>query len=259
VTFFDAALRAASLRPGDLADLRFFGVAGALILPDDGPASSADLARGWDVLAGPVLRRLRRAGLVARAAIGIPPQRIPRRGVEALLATLPEHLGRPGVVAVGPAGLAAGGRREEEVFERQLALAAELRRPVVVQTPRADRERFTRRALAVLRAIGVEPGRALFAFADGRTVRMIRAWGYLAALSLSDADGRSAPIDEAVRLVRTLGPDGLALASGAGDGAGDLLAVPRAAARLRKAGLSAAVVRRVCGANARALLSVDEA
>jgi hypothetical protein len=258
VTFFDAALRAASLRSSDLADLRFFGVVGALVLPDDGPASAADLVRGWEDLAGPVLRRLRRAGLVARAAIGIPAQRIPRRGVEALLASLPEHLGHRGVAAVGPVGLEAGGRREEEVFERQLALAAELRRPVVVQTPRRDRERFTRRALAVLRASGVEPGRALVAFADGRTVRMIRACGYLAALSLSDADGRAAPIDEAVRLVRALGPDGLALASGAGDGAGDLLALPRAAARLRKAGLSAAVVRRVCGANARALLAVEE-
>jgi predicted metal-dependent TIM-barrel fold hydrolase len=258
VILFDAALRAASLRPGDLADLRFFGVGGALALLDDGPPVAAELARGWDELAGPVLRRLRRAGLVARAALGIPPRRIPRRGLEALLAALPEHLGRPGVAALGPVGLEAGGRREEEVLERQLALAVELRRPVVVHAPARDRERFTRRTLALLREAGVEPGRALVAFADPRTLRMIRACGYVAALSLSDADGRPAPIDDAVRTVRALGPDGLALASGAGDGAGDLLALPRAEARLRKAGLSGAVIRRVCGGNVRRLLGVED-
>jgi uncharacterized protein len=84
---------------------------------------------------------------------------------------------------------------------------------------------------------------------------MIRACGYTAGLSLSASGGGDA-LDEAVRLVRSLGPEGLALGSGAGDGAGDLLAVPRAAARMAKAGLSPAVVRRVCGANARAVLAL---
>ena len=59
--------------------------------------------------------------------------------------------------------------------------------------------------------------------------------------------------------MRSLGPEGIVLGSGAGDGAGDLLALPRAAARMLKAGLSSAVVRRVCGGNARALLNLGRA
>jgi predicted metal-dependent TIM-barrel fold hydrolase len=253
---FDALLHPASLRGGDLEDLRFFGVGGALACADAGAGSAPEVARGWSALAGPVLRRMRRAGVAGYAAVGVHPLLIPRRGLEALLAELPEHLGRPRVVAVGPVGVEHGGRREEEVLARQLALAAELRRPALVHTPSRDRERLTRRALAVLREAEVPPERALVV-ADARTVRMIRACGHAAALSLADPGGRGAPIDDAVRIVRALGAEGIALASGAGDGAGDLLALPRAAARLAKAGLSAAVIRRVCGENVRALLGVE--
>ena len=59
------------------------------------------------------------------------------------------------------------------------------------------------------------------------------------------------------RLVATLGPEGLCLDSDAGDGAGDLLALPRAADRMVKMGLSEAVVRRVCGGNALSFLGVE--
>ncbi len=76
-------------------------------------------------------------------------------------------------------------------------------------------------------------------------------------IALSASGARGDALDEAVRLVRSLGPEGVVLGSGAGDGAGDLLALPRAAGRLAKAGLSPAVIRRVCGGNARALLGVE--
>jgi hypothetical protein len=83
---------------------------------------------------------------------------------------------------------------------------------------------------------------------------MIRACGHCAGLVL--AAGEPA-IEEAVRIVRTLGPEGLVLSSGAGEAGSDLLALPRAAGRLAKAGLSDAVVRRVCGGNAIRWLGLD--
>jgi predicted metal-dependent TIM-barrel fold hydrolase len=62
-----------------------------------------------------------------------------------------------------------------------------------------------------------------------------------------------------VRAVAALGPEGLVLGSDAGLAGGDLLALARAADRLAKAGLSEAVVKRVCGGNALAFLGVDVA
>ena len=244
MTFFDPILRAGSLRAGDLDDLRFFGVGGALVAGEGDGASADGVFRRWDGLAGAALRRARRAGLEAWAAVGVSPLEIPRRGLEALLAELPHRLGRPRVAVVGPLGLERGGAREEEVLARQLALASELRVPVLLRA--APGERAARRALAVVRESELPPERVLAGAAGLRDVRTIRGCGHLAALDLS-----AGSLDEAVRIVRALGPEGLALASGAGDGAGDLLAIPRAAGRMHKAGLSAAVIRRVCGENAR--------
>lgn len=257
---FDALLRAGILGARDVEDLRFFGVTGALVPSDDAvvPATPAAIRRGWDGLVATV-RRLRREGLAAFAALGIHPRRIPLRGLEALLAELPDALGRPEVVALGAVGLAEGGEHEERVLERQLELARELRLPVVVDTPWRAKERATKRVLAVLRAAELEPGKVLVAGANERTVRAIRACGYLAGLPLSAAGTRGRPdgIEAAVAIVRALGPEGLVLASDAGVGGGDLLALPRAADRLVRAGLSEAVVRRVCGGNAVAFLGVD--
>jgi predicted metal-dependent TIM-barrel fold hydrolase len=254
---FDALLHAAGLRPPELADLRFFGVTGALVPSDDSavPGTAEGVRRGWDEVVGAV-RRLRRAGLAAWAALGVHPGRIPQRGLEALLAELPAALGRPEVAAIGLVGFAEDGELEERVLARQLELARELRRPVVVETPWRAAERTTRRLLAVLRESEVDPGRVLVAGADARTVRAIRACGFLAALRLS-GDGRRGGIAPAVRIVRSLGAEGIVLGSDAGRTGGDLLALARVADRLEKAGLSDAVVRRVCGENALAFLGVD--
>jgi len=254
---FDARLQARSLSRGDLEDLRFFGVSGALVAADDAaaPRGADGVRRAWAELSGPVLRRLRRAGLEGRVALGIHPRRIPFRGLEALLHELPDYLGRPGAAAIGAVGLEEGGPREERLLERQLELAAALRLPVGVHLPWRERERATRRLLALLRAAELPPERALVPV-DARTVKMVRGCGHAAALSLSASGGPRSAVDEAVRLVRALGAEGLVLCSDAGEAGGDLLALPRAAARLEKAGLSAAVIRRVCGGNARALLGL---
>jgi predicted metal-dependent TIM-barrel fold hydrolase len=247
---FDALLHARSLRPRDLADLVFFGVEGGLVPSDDAvPASTgAAVRRGWDevVLA---VRRLRGAGLAAWGALGVHPRRVPLRGLEALLADLPRALGRPEIAAVGAVGLDAGGELEERVLLRQLELARELRLPAVVATPWRGKERVTRRLLALLREAELEPARVLVTGADARTVRAIRACGFHAGLSLS-GEG----LERAVDLVATLGPEGLVLGTDAGLAGGDLLSLSRAADRLGRAGLSEAVVRRVCGANALAFL-----
>ncbi len=260
---FDAHLNARALGRRDLADLLFFGVSGALVPVSDWPdqTGAEGVRKAWDDLSGPVIRRMRRIGIAGYAALGIHPARIPRRGLEALLAELPDFLGAPGVVAIGGVGLALGTTREEEVLERQLALAKELRMPVLVQTPWRAKVALTRRVLTLLREAEIEPAQVLVDQADSRTVKMIRACGFWAGISLSATPapaGRNA-LDEAVHLVASLGPEGLVLASDAGEGPGDLLALARVADRLSAAGLSDAVIRRVCAGNATSLLGIARA
>jgi predicted metal-dependent TIM-barrel fold hydrolase len=256
---FDALLHGTALREGDLADLRFFGIAGALVPSGDAVASATPAAvrKGWEATVA-AARRLRRAGLAGHAALGVHPRRIPPRGLEALLAELPAALDRPEVAALGAVGLAEGGELEERVLLRQLELARELRLPVVLATPWRARERATKRLLALVREAELEPARVLVANADARTVRAVRACGHYAGVSLSSAaSARRSAMDDAVRLVASLGPEGIALGSDAGLAGADLLALARAADRLAKAGLSDAVIRRVCGGNAMAFLGVE--
>ena len=252
---FDAFLHGAALAPRDVADLRYFGVAGALcVLPEDGPPAAPALRRDWAELSDAQVPLLRRRGLAAFAALSVPPGRIPARGREALLAELPEWLSRRGVAAIGPVGPGAGTPREEEVLARQLEMARELRRPVLLVVRGRDAARLGRRALAAIRESGVPPERVLLDGTGAAALRTVRALGCVTVLPLSTGRGG---VEAAVRVVRELGPEGVALASHAGDGAGDLLALPRAADRLARAGLSDAVIRRVCGRNALAALSID--
>jgi predicted metal-dependent TIM-barrel fold hydrolase len=253
--WFDAFLHARSLSPRDLADLRFFEVTGALVPSDDatGPGGAAAVRRGWQETAA-AARRLRQAGLAGYAAIGIHPRRIPARGLEALLSELPELLGRPEVAALGAVGFAEGTPLEERVLLRQLELAVDLRLPVVLTAPARGRERSIRRLLSLLQDAGLPAGQALVTGVDAGTARTVRAFGQLAGLSLSRGEDG---IATAVEVVAGLGPEGLVLGSEAGLSGGDLLSLPRAADRLARAGLSEAVVRRVCGANAVAFLRID--
>ena len=79
------------------------------------------------------------------------------------------------------------------------------------------------------------------------------------ALSGVEMDVRltSRGVEEAAALVRRHGSEGLLLGSDAGESGGDLLALPRAADRLARAGLSLAVLRRACLGNALAWLGLS--
>ena len=173
--WFDACLHPGALGPRDLGDLAFFDVSGALVLPEDPARASAAAVRETWAAGAAAARRLRKAGLRAIAAAGLPPRAIPLRGLEALLADLPAALVRPEVGALGRVGLAAGGELEERVLIRQLELARELRLPVVAgvqvvagverlpvgAVASRGRERLTRRLLALLAEAELPPGRVL--------------------------------------------------------------------------------------------------
>jgi predicted metal-dependent TIM-barrel fold hydrolase len=191
--------------------------------------------------------RLERLGLRAWAALGVHPAVLPRRGLEQVLDVLPRYFRTGKVVAVGLIGLAQGGAAEEAGLKAQLELAESWRLPVLLTTPKKEREKLTRRVLALLTEFGFPPERALVEGATAKTIGAIHALGFHAGLTLQS--GATEP-EKAVPLVKKLGPERLHLMSGVGHGEYDLLALPRTVHLLRKAELSRAVVGRVAGRNA---------
>jgi predicted metal-dependent TIM-barrel fold hydrolase len=244
----DAHLHPAGLPQQDLESLAFFGVRRAVAVAHPVAEPSArSVCAHFETLLEHELPRLRRAGIEAKAVLGVHPRGLPRRGLSEILSTLPSYFRGARVAAIGEVGLHHGGSHEEEVLGEQLALARQLNVPVLVHTPSRDKERLTRRLLVLLRASGLPPQRVLVDHATARTVRPILACGFFAGLSIHP---ESLPAERAAALVRRLGSERLVLNSDAGDAAGDLLGVPRVVSRMARARLSGRVISRVAFENA---------
>jgi uncharacterized protein len=240
--FVDLHLHAEGVSDADLTTLSWFGLRAAVTCAHDAGASSADeLRRHWDELVNVQAQRLQRAGIRPWVALAVHPARIPWHGVDDLLHRLPRYFDDPRVVALGELGLHRGGEREEELLARQLDLSMALRKPVIVHTPGKAKAAVTRRLLGVLRESRVEPTRVLVDHVTEETFQLVRACGYFAGLTLQP--GLLEPASAAQLLARN-GAERVVLTSDIGEGATDLLALPRAADTLRKAGLSEALSRR---------------
>ena len=253
--FIDPRIHPAALDERDLETLQLFGVKAVIAVCDATahPATPEGLFEHFDELLGHV-NRLERAGLRARAALGVHPLVLPRRGLRQVLDALPSYLRGGKVVALGLLGLARGTEFEEDALLAQLELAERFQLAAIVSVPDADKERVTRKLLATLQRSELPAAKIMVDGAVGKTVRAIRELGFHAGLTLHP---NHLTVEKAVTLVRALGPERLILSSAAGDGATDILSLPRAAHRLEKAGLTASVIRRVTRDNAAALFGVS--
>jgi uncharacterized protein len=252
---FDAHLHPETLSDLDLESLRAFGVERAVALGHHFPEpTSRGLREHFRDLLDVQLTRLERAGIRGYVALGVHPRAIPRRGLHDVLAGLPALFRGGRVVALGEIGFHRGGPDEEEALVEQLELARRLSLRVVLHTPALDKERWTRRLLALVRAHGPRPGRVLVEHASARTVPLILARGHWAGLTVNVGELTA---DRAVQLVRKLGSRRLTLGSDAGDRPGDLLGLPRAVHLLERAGLGKTLVAQLAFRNARRFFGVE--
>lgn len=235
--FVDLHLHAEGITEQDLATLALFGLKAAVTCSND----SSDLRQHWDELVSVQAGRLKAAGIRPLVALAVHPSRIPWHGIDDLLARLPHYFDDPRVVALGELGLHHGGAREEEILARQLQLAAALRKPVILHTPASEKLSRTRRLLAIVRESRVEPAQVLVDHVNDETFALVHACGHWAGLTMQP--GALGP-EEGAALLSKNGAARVVLTSDIGEGAADLLALPRAAEALRKAGLSSELSHR---------------
>lgn len=252
----DPRVHPEALSDQDLETLRFFGL-DSLVLVSDAtvhPPRPEAIFEHFEHLLAAQVPRFERAGFTTRVALGVHPSVIPRRGLSHVLEVLPTYLKGGKVAALGLLGLSHGTEAEAEALLEQLALAQTLGLPALVSTPHRAREAVTRRLLTVLKAAKLPPERIMIDGAVGRTARAIRGLGYWTGLTVHPEHLTS---EKAVALVRTLGPERLILDTAIGDGACDLLALPRTIRLLERAGLTHAVIGRVSRTNASILLGLE--
>lgn len=235
--FVDLHLHAEGLGLADLETLAFFGLKAAVTCS----GSAGDLHKHWDDLVTVQTRRLQAAGIRPLVALGVHPSSIPWHGVDDLLTRLPHYFDDPRVVALGELGLQEGGAREEEILARQLQLAVDLRRPVLLRTPATEKVSRTRRLLSIVRESRLSPDQVLVDHVIAETFAVVHACGHWSGFSMQpEALGPTM----AAALLSKHGAERIVLTGDIGEGASDLLALPRAAEALRRAGLSTELIHR---------------
>lgn len=245
---FDVRLQPESVSGADLETMRFFGLSAAVVAAQAQPrATAASLREHFDDLVRRQLPRLAAAGVRGYAALGVHPQAVPRRGLSEVLSALPSYFTAGKVVALGAIGLHQGGEAEVEAFSEQLLLARRLKLPVLITTPRRDKERVTKRALRMLGESGLPPQRVLVDRANAATLPLVLECGYWAALAVHPDELTA---EAAVAIIRRRGAQRLMVSSSAGAGAGDILALARLVSLLGKGHLSPQLIAKVAHENA---------
>jgi predicted metal-dependent TIM-barrel fold hydrolase len=201
----------------------------------------------FDSLLGWERFRAAQFGISHHATIALNPKEANDERCTPVLDILPRYLAKDGVVAVGEVGFDSMTREEEIAFIRQLELAGEHDLPVLVHTPHRDKLVGTRRTLALVEEVGVDPGRVLVDHLNETTVAMVADAGCWLGFSVYP----DTKMDE-VRMVRILESHGLqrVLVNSAADwGRSDPLKTAKTGAAMLAAGFTEADVDTVLWQN----------
>lgn len=175
------------------------------------------------------------------------------RVAEGVIDLLPRYLAKEGVVAVGEVGYDEMTADEERYFALQIQLAAKFELPLLVHTPHRDKKRGTERSLALVKEMRFPEEKVLIDHNNEETLPLVLRTGCWAGHSIYPKTKMDE--DRMVTLVKKYGSERIIINSAADWGVSDPLKVPRTAARMREAGLSAAEIEKIVWSNPVAFFS----
>lgn len=250
--------------PEDLEAMAASGVRHAVVcaflpVPPSGAASLLDLFRWMEQVEAP---RLAAHGVQPVLAMGIHPRSIPpQRDVEAVLSHVEAQAAKGGIRAIGEIGLETGSDEERAVLVRQLAMAARLRLPAIVHTPRKNKDAILERTLAAIDESGIPDGQVILDHLTAPLVLSLDRRGRKFRMGMTIQPSKTTP-QEVFDLVRNregLGTERLHLDSDLSHVASWPDAVARAAAELAFLGMEESDVLALTGRNAVAALGLQPA
>ena len=152
--FIDSHIHTIFLSWSELLDLVYSGYEAVITVAYTPyiPRSKESLADHFEHLMLEV-NRLKSVGLRAFVGVGIHPRCFKPELSNAYMEVLREYL--PKADVLGEVGLETCSDAEVELLRKQLELAKELDKPVIVHTPRADKAAALKNALRVIEEVGV--------------------------------------------------------------------------------------------------------
>ncbi len=257
--YFDSHVHLDVRSNNDLELMALAGVTKALTLAHDFLAtitSAKTLIDHFNHLLAHEKGRGRRYGLQVYVGLAVHPRAITVDVAEALnaVAALAK---RDDVVAIGEAGLENPGNSIEiEVLKKQVQLAVELGKPIIIHTPSRGKDKAVDKILGLLDYLKPDPNLILVDHLDSATVEKVLDKGYYAGLTVQPPKKLTAK--EVAEIVSKLtdGVDRVLVSSDLARGGGEPLALPRTALAMRELGVEEKTIRMVLHDNACKLFHV---
>ncbi len=217
------------------------------------PSAAATLTDLFRWLVDEEAGRVHKAGMRPLIAVGVHPRCIPDQGLDVAMAAVDTLLETGRAAALGEVGLECGDEVERDVLSLQLEMAARHDVPVIVHTPRANKEAMLEDTLGILAASDVRPERVIIDHLTGAAVSRVRGLGFFAGMTVQP--GKSTAADVATEL-RTGGAERLVVDSDLSHVASNPLTVAEVARHLAGESLDPDGIARVVGGNLAALFGI---
>ncbi|MFT7561078.1 MAG: putative metal-dependent TIM-barrel fold hydrolase [Flavobacteriales bacterium] len=162
---------------------------------------------------------------------------------EEVMKLLPRYLAKDGVVGVGEIGYDDINDAEDRFFGEQLELAKKFNLPVLVHTPHRDKIEGTKRTIALIKEVGLNPEMVVVDHLNEVTIELVTDTGCWKGHSVYPKTKMSE--SRMVALLKKYGTDKMMVNSAADWGVSDPLKVPKVGAAMLEADFSEADVTKV--------------
>lgn len=198
----------------------------------------------FDALIGWERFRASQFGIRHYCTIGLNPKEANNIAMaEEVIKILPRYLAKDGVVAVGEVGYDDISNAEERFFAEQLQLAKAFELPVLVHTPHRDKVKGTKRTLALIKEIGLNPEMVVVDHLNEITIDLVIDTGCWKGHSVYPETKMSEA--RMIELLKRYGTDKMIVNSAADWGVSDPLKVPKVGQAMLAAGYGTTEVEKV--------------
>jgi predicted metal-dependent TIM-barrel fold hydrolase len=221
--------------------------------------SAETLFRMWRMFLDFEVKHSESLGIKVFVTLGVPFYGLDTESVGIALDELPKYLSHPAVVGLGEIGMDAGIADEEKIFRRQLAIAKEHDKPVIVHTPTPLEPQATdvfRQIVKVVESEHFPMDRVVFDHTGIQTLKERLNTGAMVGLSLCYDKLRPEDAAEVVAEYEDYRPQLLVNSEFGYSGEG-YYSVPRAVLSMRRLGLKRDVIEGVTWDNPRRFFGLN--
>lgn len=238
--------------PEDLQSMAIAGVEGVVIcsyfpIRPGGSSTLIDLFYWLQDEMG----RLANYGITSQMAVGIHPRSIPKIEVDEVMDQILNLFDHGLAAALGEVGLETGSAEEREVLAKQLRIANDYGRPMIIHTPQNNKAEIVEATLGILKEEKIDASMVVLDHLTPELVAKVKDEGAIAGLTLQP--GKMTYKDVEAAISKT-GPERIVLNSDLGNKPSDPLALPKAAFHMDRDGISGRDIELVTYSNIRALM-----